>query len=299
MRPSACLLAVYSFKLAVYSFFDSWEKGRVEKNVQDSRRRIWIDAAQQRFGSFIELNAWLAARCRALWEEVRHPEHGQFSVAEMLEHERPHLMPMPTAFDGYIEKPARVSSTCLVSVARNRYSVPCEWAGHRVSTRLYPGRVVVVMDDAMVADHERLNSEGQTRYDWQHYVPLLQRKPGALRNGAPFADLPEALQQLRRGLLRESGGDRVMAQVLAIVPTAGLDAVLVAVELALESCPPSGRVSVEHVINVLARLNATPMPQNASALLRAATPPLADTARYDRLRGHNELSTAEVSHDDA
>ena len=105
---------------------------------------------------------------------------------------------------------------------------------------------------------------------------------------------------MRRGLLREPGGDRVMAQVLAVVPTAGLDAVLVAVELALESSPPSGRVSVEHVVNVLARLNATPAPQNASTTLRASTPPLADTARYDRLRGHDELSaTQEVDHDNA
>jgi hypothetical protein len=63
-----------------------WEKGVVEKNVQDSRRRIWIDAAKQRFGSFTELNAWLGQRCRALWDEIRHPEHEQFSVAEMLEH---------------------------------------------------------------------------------------------------------------------------------------------------------------------------------------------------------------------
>ncbi len=58
----------------------------------------------------------------------------------MLEHERPHLMPMPAPFDGYVEKPARVSSTCLVSVARNRYSVPCELVGQMVSTRLYPGQ---------------------------------------------------------------------------------------------------------------------------------------------------------------
>ena len=117
-----------------------WEKGVVEKNVQDSRRRIWIDAAKVKFGSFTELNAWLADRCRALWQEVRHPEHEQFSVAEMLEHERTHLMPMPTPFDGYVEKPARVSSTCLVSVARNRYSVPCELFGQMVSTRLVPGQ---------------------------------------------------------------------------------------------------------------------------------------------------------------
>jgi len=212
----------------------------------------------------------------------------------MLEHEQVHLMPMPAPFDGYVEKPARVSSTCLVSVARNRYSVPCELVGQMVSTRLYPGRVAVVAHDSVVADHERLNAAGQARYDWQHYIPLLQRKPGALRNGAPFADMPEPLQQLRRALLRHAGGDRVMAQVLAIVPTAGLDAVLVAVELALETGPPSGRVSVEHVVNVLGRLNATPAPESAATTLQVAEPPRADTARYDRLRPQDDAE--EIGH---
>ncbi len=96
--------------------------------------------------------------------------------------------------------------------------------------------------------------------------------------------MTEPLQQLRRALLRNPGGDRVMAQVLAIVPTVGLDTVLVAVELALESAPPSGRVSVEHVVNVLGRLNAVPAPQNAATTLQVSMPPLADTARYDSLR---------------
>jgi transposase len=281
----AVMCAHYLYDPDFCNVASGWEKGRVEKNVQDSRRRIWIDAAKRRFGSFAELNAWLGERCRELWGEVRHPEHSQFSVAEMLEHERPHLMPMPEPFDGYVEKPSRVSSTCLVSVARNRYSVPCELAGQMVSTRLYPGSVVVVADDAVVASHERLSDAGGTRYDWQHYIPLVQRKPGALRNGAPFADMPEVLQRLRRGLLRQAGGDRVMAQVLAIVTTAGLDAVLVAAELAMESSPPSGRVSVEHVINVLGRLNAPAAPPSAETALQVDTPPLADTARYDRLRG--------------
>jgi transposase len=282
----AVMCAHYLYDPDFCNVASGWEKGRVEKNVQDSRRRIWIEAARRRFGSFAELNAWLGERCRALWSEVRHPEHSQFSVAEMLEHERPHLMPMPEPFDGYVEKPARVSSTCLVSVARNRYSVPCELAGQMVSTRLYPSSVVVVADDVVVARHERLSNAGDTRYDWQHYIPLVQRKPGALRNGAPFADMPEPLQQLRRGLLRQAGGDRLMAQVLAIVPMAGLDAVLVAVELAMESRPPSGRVSVEHVVNVLGRLNApSAAPLSAQTALQVATPPLANTARYDSLRG--------------
>lgn len=122
----------------------------------------------------------------------------------------------------------------------------------------------MVADDAVVARHERLSDRGQTSYDWQHYVPLLKQKPGALRNGAPFSDLPYALQRLRRGLLREEGGDRVMAQVLAIVPKAGLENVLVAVELALEKLPPSGRVSVEHVVNVLSRLNEPSAPAPVS-----------------------------------
>jgi len=292
----AVMCAHYLFDADFCNVAAGWEKGVVEKNVQDSRRRIWVEAVKLRWGSFTELNAWLAQRCRALWDEVRHPEHDQFSVAEMLEHERPHLMPMPTPFDGYVEKPARVSSTSLVSVARNRYSVPCELVGQMVSTRLYPGSVAVAAADRIVARHDRLSNAGETRYDWQHYIPLLQRKPGALRNGAPFADMPEPLQRLRRALLRRPGGDRVMAQVLAIVPAAGLDAVLVAVELALETGPP-GKVSVEHVVNVLGRLNAAPPPQSAATALQVATPPLANTARYDSLRAAVDGVTAEVGHD--
>jgi transposase len=116
----AVMCAHYLFDADFCNVASGWEKGVVEKNVQDSRRRIWQDAGRQRFGSYVELNAWLGERCRALWSEIAHPEHNPFSVAEMLEHEQPHLMPMPEPFDGYVEQPARVSSTCLVNVQRNR-----------------------------------------------------------------------------------------------------------------------------------------------------------------------------------
>jgi transposase len=291
----AALCTHYLFDADFCNVASGWEKGRVEKNVQDSRRRIWIDAARQRFANFDELNAWLGMRCRALWSEVRHPEHGQFSVAEVLEHEQPHLMPMPERFDGYVEQPARVSSTCLVSVQRNRYSVPCELAGQMVSARLYPTRVVVVADDVVAAAHERLSDRGQTRYDWQHYIPLVQRKPGVLRNGAPFADMPEPLRKLQAALLKREGGDRVMAQVLAAVPAAGLEAVLVAVELVLDS----GAVSAEHVLNVLARLTAAAVPERVDTALSLAEPPRADTDRYDALRTESadeQATEQEVRH---
>ena len=289
----AAMCAHYLFDPDFCNRASGWEKGRVEKDVQDSRRRIWVEAGQRRFGSFAELNAWLGERCRALWQELRHPQHKAFSIAEMLELEQSHLMPMPVAFDGYVENPAKVSSTCLVTVARNRYSVPCEWAGQMVSTRLYPAQIVVVAGDAVVATHERLSDRNQTRYDWQHYVPLIERKPGALRNGAPFADLPEPLQRMRKALVHQEGGDKVMAQVLAEVPKQGLDAVLVAVELALESAPPSGRVSTEHVINVLGRLQAQPLPETVHTILQVSQTPLADTARYDSLRAASGVQEAD------
>ena len=65
--------------------------------MQDRRRRIWIEAGTLRFGSFVELNAWLGGRCRALWGDIAHPEPKEFSVAEMLEQEAGQLMPMPEA----------------------------------------------------------------------------------------------------------------------------------------------------------------------------------------------------------
>ena len=289
----AAMCSHYLFDPDFCNVASGWEKGVVEKNVQDSRRRIWIEAREHKFANFAELNAWLGERCKSIWADTQHPQHKHSSIAEVLTLEREHLMGMPTAFDGYIERMARVSSTCLVVVGRNRYSVPCEWAGQMVSTRLYPMRVDVVAGDELVASHERLFDRGHTTYDWQHYIDLVQRKPGALRNGTPFMDLPEPLADLRRALLRTSGGDRVMADVLALVPTSGLDALLVAVELVLEHRTPSGHISVEHILNVLARLKDPQRPPPVATHLTLKEAPLADTTKYDRLR-----TTASDEHSD-
>lgn len=50
----------------------------------------------------------------------------------------------------------------------------------------------------MVAEHPRSFGRGETIYDPWHYVPVLARKPGALRNGAPFKDwvLPGAMDRV-------------------------------------------------------------------------------------------------------
>ena len=149
-------------------------EGRVEKDVQDSRRRIWQDALDERFGTFAELNAWLGERCRAVMGRAAHPELRGLTIAEALEHERPQLMPMPSRSTATWRCLARVSSTCLVTVQRNRYSVPCELAGHVVSVRLYPERIVIVVAHEVIAEPRALLDRDQVRYDWRHYIAVAR-----------------------------------------------------------------------------------------------------------------------------
>ena len=263
-----------------------WEKGIVEKNVQDRRRQLWQSAARLSWSCLSGLNDWLANECTAAWSDLRHPEWPQLSLADVFEEERGRLMPLPRPFDGYVEHSVRVSSTALVTYQRNRYSVPSEHAHGIISLHVYPSELVMIADGQEVARHVRSFERDRTFYDWQHYIPLLERKPGALRNGAPFATLPEPLLRLRQHLLAHPGGDRVMAQILAAVPVHGVEAVQVAADLALESGRPSG----EHVLNVLARLKGSgKAPEQVATALQLQEEPLADVQRYDDLRATQEI----------
>ncbi len=297
----AAMTAYYLFDPDFCNVASGWEKGIVEKNVQDSRRRIWLDASQQCFARFAELNEWLEARCRNLWVELAWAEGQGMTVQEALELEQPELMPMPGVFDGYIEFVARVSSTCLVTVKRNRYSVPCRLANRRVSVRLYPEHLDLYADDVWIASHVRLLDRDQVSYDWQHYLPLLERKPGALRNGAPFAEMPGALLSLKGALNKRPSGDRAMAELLACVPRQGLDSVLAAVESLLAT----GVVSIEQVKHLVSTLAGTGQP--SAEPLRVTTPdvlqvkdaPIADTARYERLCGGSDIALVDKESGDA
>ena len=212
---------------------------------------------------------------------MRHPELPERTVAEVWYDERRALMPTPRPFDGYVEKPARVSATALITCQRNRYSVPTEHVHKVVSVHLYPCEVVVVAEGQEIARHVRSFDRYRTVYNFRHYLNLLERKPGALRNGAPFAELPEPLLQLQKLLLRHEGGDRVMVQVLITIPQHGLYHVTEAVRSALDA----GHTSGEHVLNLISRLNA-PEPElldaTAGPSLREA--PVANVARYDAMR---------------
>lgn len=234
------------------------------------------------------MNVWLETRCRERWISLRHVDLPG-SVAEAHATEVPHLMVPGRPFDGFVEHAKRVSPTCLVQFESHRYSVPASFANRPISLRVYPERLVIAAEGRIVCEHPRIVERshglpGRTLYDWRHYLAVLQRKPGALRNGAPFAEFPEAFQTLQTHLLRRPGGEREMVEILALVLHHDEQAVLCAVELALED----GVATKTHVLNTLHRLTDAKKTGasrlDAPQALRLEREPRADTGRYDALR---------------
>ena len=263
-----------------------WEKGQVEKNVRDARHQVLQGMPD--FPNLAALNVWLERRCQELWSETA---HGTLpgTIAEVWAEERAALMPLPVAFDGFIELSKRVSPTCLISFERNRYSVPSSFANRPVSLRIYPDRQVVAAEGNILCEHPRVierrhDLPPKTIYDWRHYLAVVQRKPGALRNGAPFLELPPAFRQLQDYLLRKPGGDREMVDILALVLHHDEQAVLTAAELALAEGVPTKT----HVLNLLHRLvdgkviGGPPLDTPQALVLHRE--PKANVERYDDLR---------------
>lgn len=260
-----------------------WEKGQIEKNVQDARRRLWQKVPAQ--PSLVALNDWLRERCVELWSESTHPTESM-TIQAALDIERTFLMPTGQAFDGFVEQTKRISPTCLITFERTRYSVPSSFANRPVSLHIYHDHLEVIAEGNIIAIHKRLFNRKHvhmtTVYDWRHYLSVLQRKPGAIRNGAPFAELPQAFQTLQTILLKRLGGDREMVDILALVLLHDEQAVLTAVELALETGAPSKQI----VINILSRLlEGSPLaPIEIPPALALRIEPLANVTRYDNLR---------------
>jgi hypothetical protein len=157
----------------------------------------------------------------------RHPEQAEYTIWQAFEAERPQLVPITGPFDGFHATQAAVSKTCLVRFDNNKYSVASCAVGRPVEIQAYADSIVIRQDGAIVGQHERRFGRGETIYDPWHYVPVLVRKPGALRNGAPFKDwpLPVGLERVRRRLKGSDDGDRQMVKVLSAVLTDGLIAV--------------------------------------------------------------------------
>lgn len=267
MEPVACTPAA------------GWEKGQVENQVSFVRDQCF--KPQLQFDDLDSLNAHLRARCDEL-NGKKHPER-ESTIAEVFSEESAHLRPLGRCFDGYIEKSVKVSSTCLVRYDNHHYSVPSILAGKRVSLRAYADRIVVVNNQAIVAEHRRGIGKRGYHFEPWHYVSLLERKPGALRNGAPFKQwpLPSALDTLKQVYLKRAKGDRDFVQLLLLIQQHGMDVVVTACELAIEQ----KTTQLSAIINLIHRLTESDAQTtiDASPYPDLHSPPVANCQRYDQL----------------
>jgi len=259
-----------------------WEKGQVENQVGLVRQRFFTP--RLRFKTYDEMNAWLTDQCVTYAKAHRHPELTEQTIWQVFEAERPKLVPYAGRFDGFHAVPASVSKTCLVRFDNNKYSVIASAVGRPVEVHAYADRIVIRQDGRIVAEHPRGFGRNQTIYDPWHYVPVLARKPGALRNGAPFKDwvLPAAMEQVRRKLAGAADGNRQMVDILTTVLTDGLPAV----EAACAEAVAHNVHSADVVLNILARQRdpGPPVTILTPAALALRHAPVADCARYDNLR---------------
>lgn len=258
-----------------------WEKGQVENQVGLVRRRFFTP--RPKFKDLAELNAWLADQCLAWSMKSRHPDQREHTVFEVFQEEKPHLIGVERPFDGYSEEHTRASSQSLVRFDRNRYSVQCAQTGRPVQVRAYAEEVVLMADGREVGRHARAFGRDKTIYDPWHYLPALARKPGALRNGAPFADwdLPRPLRRVRARLARFADGNRQFVAILSAVADHGLSAVAQACREGLAQ----NAVSREVILNLLHRGldKGDSPPARVPAHLALDREPAADCGRYDLL----------------
>lgn len=210
-----------------------WEKGQVENQVRTGRMNFFSPLVK--VNSLDELNLQLQSDCLVFAQQTKHPVQKDKTVFEVYEQERSSLLAYRGDFDSYQAREEVVSPYSLVGYATNSYSVPCTYVGQVVQVRIYAKQMVIVHQGQIVGSHARCFDRHQRIYDPWHYVPLLERKPGALRNGAPFKKwvLPDALQKVRERLSSYRDGDKQFIRILLQVMTHGLSKVEQACAFAL------------------------------------------------------------------
>jgi transposase len=196
------------------------EKGVVEGVVKYARRNFLVPVPQVK--DLAELNAMLAQQCR---DDLKRRLRGKGGTkAELLGEDQAAFAALPPSrFDACRKQPTRANSLSLVRFDDNDYSVPVACAHHEILAKGYVDRVVLCHHDSVVARHTRSWQKEGVFFDYRHYLPLLERKPGALDHARPLAglDLPECFEVLRRRLVavedRAGEGTRKYIKILRLL----------------------------------------------------------------------------------
>ena len=197
------LASHYLFKHHFCTIYRANEKGVVEGICKYARSNFLVPVPQVK--DFDELNALLIEKC---WREKERKLRGKSRCKiELLDDED--FLPIPvTAFDACQKKITRANSLSLIRFDANDYSVPVSYAHHELIIKGYVDRVEVSgINGEKVTCHNRIWGSESISYNPLHYLPLLERKPGALDYAEPLFnfELPKCFESLRRKMESQSG----------------------------------------------------------------------------------------------
>jgi transposase len=178
------------------------EKGVVESTVKYTRQNFLVPVPQVR--DLEELNAQLVEQCR---DDMKRRLRGKSGTkAELLIEDQAAFIPLPPSpFDACRKRSTRANSLSLVRFDNNDYSVPVAYAYHEILAKGYIDRVVLCHKATIVAEHRRSWGKEGVFFNYLHYLPLLEQKPGSFDHARPLAELklPECFDTLRRRLIAE------------------------------------------------------------------------------------------------
>jgi transposase len=270
------------------------EKGGVEGEVGRFRRNHLVPVPS--VADLTALNALLLAGCEA--DLARRIDGRAATIAEAWAIERPLLIALALdPFDAAEAAAPKVDQKALATIRQNRYSVPVALAGLKVSARVGAREIVISHGGKVVARHERLHGKFATSAQLDHYLELLQRKPGALKHSVALAQerhrgaWPACFDELWAALAERYGRSAAAAQMVDVVLLCrehGPERVKLAVRGALTAGAIDGRA-----VAVLAR-RATGTATDTTAPLTDLGPRLAaherpapDLSDYDQLLGES------------
>ena len=278
-----CLMKHYVIEPTACNPASGWEKGQVENQVDNIRD--WLFKPRLKFDTLEQLNDHLLQRVLDISKKRKHPDIRDRTIYDVFTQEKNLLREFNTPFNGYKETTRKSNSLCLVEYDTNKYSIDCEYANRQVDVRVYPHKINVFCDGQNIGKHHRCLDRHKKILNPYHYLSLLDRKPGALRNGEPFKDwdLPESILKVKDILMSKQGGDRQAVDVLLALRDYGVETVEVASDLAISS----NVINSQYIINSITRLNCEEhtLQLDITDCLKLTEPPITDCNSYDQLLG--------------
>jgi transposase len=285
----AQMASYHLFKPIACTPASGWEKGQVEKQVGDTRRNFFTPLLKG--DDYSDINNQLKSMCVEWSKTMKHPEFSNKTVWDVYQEEKSYLIPYRGECTSYRLYATVVSSMSTVMYDTNVYSVECAYVGRHVQIKPLAWQIIILHYGKIIGQHLRSFERNAKIYNPWHYVPALERKPGALRNGAPFKELMDTLplvfRQVQSRLCHHKDGDKQFIKILLLVMKYGLDTVG---QACLEAIATGG-CSVDLVESYLLKSVSNATVETAgingsevnSKYIQLKTPPDADCSIYNRI----------------